>query len=52
VDQQDWVDHLELARILLQQFGTLRNRIHPLSNGDGKITNCAHDFGNTRTTPE
>jgi hypothetical protein len=41
-----------VSRVLLQQLGTLRNRIHPISNGDGQITNCAHDLGNTRTTPE
>jgi hypothetical protein len=70
VNQQDWMDHLELgefcynnsehsttrstpfwkvmgksptrlggpfgvSRVLLQQFGTFRNWVHPISNGDG-----------------
>jgi hypothetical protein len=41
-----------VSRVLLQQLGTLRNWVHPLSNGDGQITNCAHDLGSTWTTPE
>ncbi len=32
-------------RVLLQQFGTFGNGGHPLSNGDGQVTNCAHDLG-------
>jgi hypothetical protein len=34
-----------VGRVLLQQLGTLRNQVHPLSNGDGQVTNCAHDLG-------
>jgi hypothetical protein len=39
-----------VSRVLLQQFETFCNQIHPISNGDGQITNRAHDLGNTRTT--
>jgi len=41
---------LGVSQILLQQFRTLRNWVHPLSNGDRQITNCAHDLGSTWTT--
>jgi len=41
-----------VSRVLLQQLGTFRNWVHPISNGDGQVTNCAHDLGSTRTTPE
>jgi len=43
---------LGVNQVLLQQFRILYNWVHPLSNGDGQITNCAHDLGNTWTTPE
>jgi hypothetical protein len=39
VDQQDLVDHLELVEFCYNN-----------SNGDGQITNYAHDLGSTRTT--
>jgi len=42
---------LGVSRVLLQQLGTLHNWVHSLSNGDGQVTNCAHDLGNTWTTP-
>jgi hypothetical protein len=35
---------------LIQQFGTFSNGGHPLSNGDGQVTNCAHNLGRTWTT--
>jgi hypothetical protein len=38
-----------VSRVLLQQLGTLRNGVHSISNGDGQVTNCAHDLGITRT---
>ncbi len=38
-----------VSRILLQQLGTLHNGVHSIPNGDGKVTNCAHDLGITRT---
>ncbi len=41
-----------VSRILLQQLGTLRNWVHPIPNGDGQVTNYAHDLGRTRTTLE
>ncbi len=34
-----------VGRILLQQFGTFGNGGQPLSNGDGQVTNCAHNLG-------
>jgi len=34
-----------VGQVLLQQFGALGNRGHPLSNGDGQVTNCAHKLG-------
>jgi hypothetical protein len=40
-DQQDWVD-----------LGTFYNGVHPLSNGDGQVTNCAHYVGDTWKTPK
>jgi hypothetical protein len=40
-----------VSRVLLQQLGTLRNEVHPIPNGDGQVSNCAHDLGSTRTTP-
>jgi len=43
---------LGISRVLLQQLGTLRNSVHPLSNGDEQVTNYAHDLGSTWTTPE
>ncbi len=43
---------LGVSRILLQQLGTFHDRVHPFSNGDGQITNCAHDLGSTWTNPE
>jgi hypothetical protein len=41
-----------VSRVLLQQLGTFHNGGHPLSNGDGQVTNCAHDLGSTRITLE
>ncbi len=41
-----------VSRVLLQQFETLRNWVHPLSNGDMQVTNYAHDMGSTWTTPK
>jgi hypothetical protein len=41
-----------ISRVLLQQLGTFRNWVHPILNGDGQVTNCAHNLGSTRTTPE
>jgi len=38
--------------ILLQQFETFSNKVHPLSNGDGQVTNYAYDLGCTRATPK
>jgi len=38
---------LGVNRVLLQQLRTPRDGVHPLSNGDGQITNCAHDLGST-----
>ncbi len=43
---------LGVSQVLLQQLGTFHNGVHPVSNGDGQVTNYAHDLGNTRTTPE
>jgi len=34
-----------VGRVLLQQFGTFGNGGRPLSNGDGQVTNCAHNLG-------
>ncbi len=34
-----------VGRVLLQQFGTFGNGGHPFSNGDGQITNYAHNLG-------
>ncbi len=41
-----------VGRILLQQFGAFDNKFHSLSNGDGQVTNCAHNVGRTWTTPK
>jgi hypothetical protein len=41
---------LGVSQVLLQQLGTLHNWVHPLSNGDRQIINCAHDLGSTLTT--
>jgi hypothetical protein len=41
-----------VSQVLLQQLGTLHNWVHPFLNGDGQITNCAHDLGSTWTTPK
>jgi hypothetical protein len=41
-----------VTRDLLQQLGTLHNSVHPIPNGDGQVTNCAHDLGSSRTTLE
>jgi hypothetical protein len=38
-----------VSRVLLQQFGTLRNWVHTILNGDGQVPNCAHDLRSTRT---
>jgi len=38
--------------ILLQQFGTFGNRGHPLSNGDGQVTNCVYNLGCTWVIPK
>ncbi len=35
---------------MLQQFGASGNEGHSLSNGDGQVTNCAHNLG--RATPK
>ncbi len=40
-----------VSQVLLQQLGTFRNEVHPVSNGDRQVTNCAHDLGSTRITP-
>jgi hypothetical protein len=45
-NQQDWVDHLELPEFCYNNLehlatGAFSNRSHPLSNGDGRVTNCA-----------
>jgi hypothetical protein len=34
-----------VGRVLLQQFGAFGNEGHPLSNGDGQITDHAHNLG-------
>jgi len=39
-----------VGQVLLQQLRTLHNRIHPIPNGDGQVTNCAHNLGSTRIT--
>ncbi len=39
-----------VGRILLQQFKIFGNKSNPFSNGDGQVTNCAHNLGNTSTT--
>ncbi len=39
-----------VGRVLLQQFGAFGNGGHPLSNGDGQVTDCAHNLG--RVTPK
>jgi hypothetical protein len=41
-----------VGRILLQQFGAFDNKFHPLSNGDGQVTNFAYNVGYTWTTPK
>jgi hypothetical protein len=41
---------LRVSQVLLQQFGTLRNGIHTLSNDDGQVTNFAHNLGSTWIT--
>jgi hypothetical protein len=41
-----------VGQILLQLFGAFGNEGHPLSNGDGQVTNCAHHVGHTWTTPK
>jgi hypothetical protein len=41
-----------VSQILLQQLGTFYNGVHPLSNGDGQVTNCAHYVGDTWKTPK
>jgi len=38
------------GQISLQQFGAFDNRFHPLSNGDGQVTNCAYNLGYTWAT--
>jgi hypothetical protein len=40
-DQQDWVDHLELAEFCYNNSEHSANWVHPFSNGDGQVTNCA-----------
>ncbi len=42
---------LGVSRVFLQQLETLCDEVHPLSNGDGQITNCALDLGSTWTNP-
>jgi hypothetical protein len=34
-----------VGRVLLQQFGVFGNKGHPFSNGDGQVTNHAHNLG-------
>jgi hypothetical protein len=48
-DQQDWVDHLELAEFCYNHLEHSTTG-SPISNADGQVSNCAHDLGNTRTT--
>ncbi len=51
-DQQNWVDHLELAKFCYNKIGAFGNRFHTFSNGEGQITNCAYNVGRTRATPK
>jgi len=37
-------------RVLLQQFRTFGNMFHSLPNGDGQVTNYAHNLGRTWAT--
>ncbi len=39
-----------LGQVFLQQFGAFGNMGHPLSNGDGQVTNYAYDLGCTWAT--
>jgi len=41
-----------VGRILLQQFEAFSNWFHPFPNGDGQVTNCAHNLGHTWATPK
>ncbi len=41
-----------VGSVLLQQFGAFGNPFHPLPNGHGQITNCAHNLGRTWATPK
>jgi hypothetical protein len=34
-----------IGQVLLQQFGAFDNKFHPLSNGDGQVTNFAYNLG-------
>jgi len=40
-----------IGQVLLQQFGAFGNQVHPLSNGDEQVPNCAHNLGHTWATP-
>jgi hypothetical protein len=41
-----------ISWVFLQQFGAFGNMGHPLSNGDGQVTNYAYDLGCTWATPK
>jgi hypothetical protein len=41
-----------VSQVLLQQLRTFRDWVHPFPNGDGQITNRAHDLGSTWINPE
>jgi hypothetical protein len=46
------VDHLELAEFYHNNSKHFTTGSTPLSDGDGKVTNCAHDMGSTWTNPK
>jgi hypothetical protein len=47
-----WVDHLELVDFCYNNSEHSAIGSTPLSNGDGQVTNCAHDLGSTWITIE